>query len=487
MTFILKENRIDIATVFKEIIMSIYSFGKSKNALKVNKTTNMLEGPILPALLSFAFPLIISGVLQQLYNTADTLVVGAMGGKEALAAVGATGAIISLLINIFANFYTGCNILVARAKGTKDDVAMTRIVSTTYIVTIFIGIFLTLLAEILARPMLEWTDCPQNIIDESEKYLRIYFAGVPASMFMNFGASVIRSSGDSRSPFIYMGISGFVNVVCNVVFVLLFGDPVAAVAIATIISQYLSAAQFAIHLIKDKSATGLRPFKFEFHSTTFVKTLKLGIPSAISAGTFALTNLIIQPVVNSFGDIAISGSAASSTIEAYLYVITQAVGAGVATFMGQNIGAGKKERVKQVLIKGYAFNITAMAIFTAVVLSLGKILLGCFIPGETEAIEFGFLRLCMIVGASVINSIMNVNGGALQAYGKTFLQMLSNLIGVCLFRIIWMIFLYGTVLEANPFNFLVCYPVTWSITAFTLLTVVIVLTKKYLGGKEYKL
>lgn len=453
--------------------------------VKAKKQIDMLSGPIMPSLMKFALPILLTGILQQFYSTADTLVVGAMGGKEALAAVGATGSTVSLLVTVFSSIFVGTNILVARAKGIGDEVEMRRIVSTTYIMALGIGLFLTVVGVFGSRTLLEWTDCPYHIIDESTKYLQIYFCGMIPSMFTNFAASVIRSSGDSRSPFIYLSISGLTNVVFNVIFVLISGDPVAAVALATLLSMIVSAVLFAVHIIRDKSATGLRPFKFSFHYPTFIKTVRFGIPAAISSSTFALTNFIIQPTLNSYGDVGISGSAASTSIEAYIYVITSSISASVSTFIGQNIGAGNRQRVKEVIIKSYIIGIAVMSVFSVTVLSFGRTLLGFFIPGEVEAIEFGYLRMKMIVGAAAVNAVMNVNGGTLQAYGYTFMQMISNLIGVCFFRLMWMWFIYP--LNETPFNFLICYPVTWSITAVTLFITVIVLTKKYLNGKDFKI
>ena len=450
------------------------------------KEIDMLNGPILPGLFKFALPILLSGILQQFYSTADTLVVGAMGGKEALAAVGATGSTVSLLVTVFASIFVGTNILVARAKGTGDELELKRIVSTTYIMSLSIGLFITIVGVFFSRTLLEWTDCPSHIIDDSTRYLQIYFLGMIPSMFTNFAASVIRSSGNSRSPFIYLSISGLTNVVSNVIFVLILGNPVTAVALATLLSMVVGAVLFAIHLIRDKSATGLRPFKLDFHYTIFIKTIKYGIPAAISSSCFALTNFIIQPTLNSYGDVGISGSAASTSIEAYIYVITASLSAAVSTFIGQNIGAGNKARVKEVIVKSYIIGVTVMALFSVVVLSMGRILLGFFIPGEVEAIEFGYLRMQMIVGVAAVNAVMNINGGTLQAYGYTFVQMLSNLIGVCFFRVMWMWFIYP--LDPSPFNFLICYPVTWIITALTLFVAVILLTKKYLKGeKDFKI
>lgn len=452
---------------------------------KTKREVNMLSGSIIPELLKYAFPIILTGVLQQLYSTADTLVVGSMGGKEALAAVGATGSTIGLLVTVFTNIFIGTNILVARFVGTKDEESLKKTVSTTYVMSIIFGVFLLVVGELLAVPLLNLTECPENILPGAEKYLRIYFIGIPASMFMNFGASVIRSSGDSRSPFIYMSLSGIVNVVCNVLFVLVLGDAVAAVAIATVVSMYLSAILFFVHLVKENGALKLNPFKFEFSPYIFGKTMRYGIPAAISSITFSLTNFIIQPAVNSYGDVALSGTAAACSIEAYIYVITSALGGAVGTFMGQNMGAGNRDRVKHVLITGYILNISVMAVFTAVVLGFGHELLWIFIPGETEALEFAYLRLTMIVGAAVLNGIMNINSGALQAYGYTVLQMISNLVGVCLFRIVWMWAIYPA--APSEFNLLVCYPISWGFSAVAVFVMVVILSKKYFKGKEFKI
>lgn len=450
-----------------------------------SKKADMLSGPILPGLFKFAVPIILSGLLQQLYSTADTLIVGAMGGKEALAAVGATGSTVSLLVTVFVSIFVGTDLLVARAKGNGDEDSLRKAVATTYLISLIFGIFLLVAGELLARPMMLLTGCPDNIIDRATLYLRIYFLAMPGSMFVNFASSVIRSSGNSRAPFVYLSISGFCNVLGNVILVLTIGDPVCAVAIATTLSVYISALLFFIHLVRDKSATGLKPFKLSFHAKTFGKIVRYGIPSAISSTTFTLTNLIFQPIINSYGDNGISGTSAAAAIEGYLFIITAAIGTSVATFMGQNIGAGNRERVKKVLIRGYILNISFALLFTAVALAVGRTLLGFFIPGEIEAIEFGYLRIKIVIGFSFLNAISNVNKGAMQSYGYTFVQMLTNVIGISFLSILWAIFIYP--LSPSALTFLINYPVTWVITASFLLVFVTVLTKRYLKGEDFKL
>ena len=458
---------------------------KVKKRAPLDKNVDMLSGKILPNFVKFTLPIILTGFLQQFYNTADSIVVGNFGGKEALAAVGATTQIISVLVAVFINIFIGTNILVARSKGAGDDDTLRKVVSTTYIMSLVMGIVLMIAGQLLARPLLELTKCPENIIDSSESYLRIYFLGVPASMFFNFGASVLRNSGDSRSPFIYLSISGVANVVLNIVFVLTFGNAVVSVALATVVSMYMSAIQFFIHLVRMKGACKLYPFKFKFDFQIFIKTIRYGIPSVISAASFSLTNVIIAPTINSYGDVGISGSTAAGSIESFLYAITSSFSAATSAFMGQNIGAGNKERTVKVLKTGYAIAVCSMAVFTVLIIGLGRELLYLFIPGETEAIEFGRYRMIFIMSASVMNGIMNINAGAIQSYGYTTLQMLSNLIGVCLFRIGWMTLVYPQ--SPSPTMLWICYPVSWTLTALVLLAIVIVMTKKYLKGKNFRI
>ena len=452
---------------------------------KAGSRERILTGPILSTMLVFAFPIIMTSVLQQLYNTADTLIVGIVGGKEALSAVGASGSIISLCINVFVSIFTGTNILVARHTGDKDDDAIRRVVSTTYLLSIAMGAAIMIFGLFNARALLEYTECPPEILDEATKYLTIYFLAVPGSMIVNFGASVIRSSGDSRTPFIFLSVSGALNVLFNVIFVIIFGNPVTSVAVATALSIYVDAALFIIYLLRADGAKRLYPFKLKFDGAIFVKTIRYGIPSAIATACFAITNFIIQPAINAFGTDGISGMSAAASIESYVFLVGGAVGTTVCTFMGQNIGAGNRERVKLILKRAYVMNCSVILTLSLLTLLVAKPLLGLFIPGETAAIEFGYLRLKLCLGAAVMQGVMNVNNGALQAYGYTSILMVSNLIGVCLFRILWMTYVYP--LDRSPLNFLVCYPVSWTFSAAAMFTIVMLLTRKYMRSGRIKI
>ena len=445
----------------------------------------MTSGKILPELIKFSIPLILTGVLQQLYNTADILVAGNFGGKAALAAVGATTSLINILVNVFINIFIGTNILVARSVGAKDDDMLRKVVSTTYIVSLVMGVGVMVFGELLTVPLLKLTGCPDNVINGAETYMRIYLIGVPASVFMNFASSVIRNSGDSRTPFVYLSLSGLTNVVCNVFFVLITGNAVVSVAIATVVSMYLSAVLFFIYMVRMDGPCKLYPFKWDYRGVILLKTIRYGIPAVISSVSFSLTNVIIQPAINAYGDVGISASAAAASIEAFMYAINNAFMAAVVAFVGQNIGAGNRERVGKVLKTSYLTAVSVMAVFTVVMIGFGREILWFYIPGETEAIEFARLRLTVIMSAAVINGIMNVNAGALQAYGYTSLQMITNLIGVCVFRVIWMLVIYP--LSVTPLMLWICYPISWVTTCAAMFIIVMVLTRKYVKGKDFKL
>ena len=457
-------------------------------AVKVKKQKqeiDMLEGSIVKNLIRFVIPIIFTGVLQNLYNTADAIVVGNFGGSLAVSAVGASSSSIGVVVNVVLSIFIGMNILLARQLGADDKESAKRTAGTGYVASLILGVVIFIIGQLVTPLLLKITACPGDVRSGAEIYLRIYFCGVPALMFNNYAASVLRMSGDSRSPFIYFSISGVANVVFNLAFVLVFGEPVVGVALATILSMYISTVQFASHLIRMDGPCKLHPFKLQLHFPTLLKIVRYGIPSCISSATFSLTNLIIQPAINVFDKIGISGNYASGCIESYLYSFTNAFNTGVVSFMGQNIGAGNKERTVKVLKTAYLVVIALMAVYTAIVLTFGRQLLWLFIPGEEEAIRFGQLRLTFIMSAAVINGIMNVNAGALQAYGFTIGQMMSNLIGVCLFRVIWMFVIYP--MNRVPWLLWLCYPVSWVLTAVGVFVMVVILTKKYLKGKQFKL
>jgi len=445
----------------------------------------MLEGNLYKSILSFAFPLILAGVLQQLYNAADIAIVGQFAGREAVAAVGATTTTISLLVVVSTNIATGFNILLARAMGAKDDEKIKSAVGTAFLFSIGLSLAVMVAGILLSKPLLRLTDCPENIFKDATTYMRIYMLGVPASMFYNFMSSVLRISGDSRRPFIYLATSGIANVVLNVVFVLAFGLPVVGVAVATVVAQYLSAGMLFIRLVRLEDATRLDLRNIKFDLDSLGKIVRYGIPSAISNATFSASNMMIQSAINAFGDVGISANTASASIESFVFTITGTFVVAVSAFVGQNLGAGNRKRVSDIMRVSYAICAAMTLVISALGIIFGKGLLSLYLPNDTAAVDFGYVRLCYIMGAMIFNALSSVTVGAMQAFGYTTVQMLSNIIGVCGFRFVWMLAFYP--LDPTPEMLYVCYPVSWGLTlAFNFIFTLVIL-RRYKKGADFRL
>jgi len=445
----------------------------------------MLEGNLYKSILSFAFPLILAGVLQQLYNAADIAIVGQFAGREAVAAVGATTTTISLLVVVSTNIATGFNILLARAMGAKDDEKIKSAVGTAFLFSIGLSLAVMVAGILLSKPLLRLTDCPENIFKAATTYMRIYMLGVPASMFYNFMSSVLRISGDSRRPFIYLATSGIANVVLNVVFVLAFGLPVVGVAVATVVAQYLSAGMLFIRLVRLEDATRLDLRNIKFDLDSLGKIVRYGIPSAISNATFSASNMMIQSAINAFGDVGISANTASASIESFVFTITGTFVVAVSAFVGQNLGAGNRKRVSDIMRVSYAICAAMTLVISALGIIFGKGLLSLYLPNDTAAVDFGYVRLCYIMGAMIFNALSSVTVGAMQAFGYTTVQMLSNIIGVCGFRFVWMLAFYP--LDPTPEMLYVCYPVSWGLTlAFNFIFTLVIL-RRYKKGADFRL
>ena len=446
---------------------------------------NILEGAITPSIISFTAPLVLAAVLQTLYHAADIMVVGNFAGKSAVVAVGATTSITNLLLTGIMNIAVGTNILLSRAFGAKDKKGIREIIDTTFIFALCLGVAILVLGEVLATPLLKITGCPDDVMPGALTYMGIYLLCVPATVFYNYMSTVLRVNGDTVRPFIYLTVSGLANVVFNLFFVLVLKITVAGVAIATVISSYLSAALLFIRLLRVDEDLRLRLRGLTFSFDVLKKIIRYGVPSAISASTFSITNVQIQSAINSFGQIGISGNTAAQTIEGVLYNFTGSFNVAASTFVGQCIGAGNRERAIKVQKHAYALSVGSSIVISAIMLIFGEFLLGMFIPGEVEAIEFGMIRSRFIMSVAFFNAASAVSGGVLQAYGYTTFQMLTNLGITCGFRVIWMLFIYP--LLPTPEMLYICYPITWIGAALILLCAVLRLNKRYKRGEEFRL
>ena len=443
---------------------------------------DMISGPIVKSTVSYTIPIILSNMLANLYNAVDIAVVGNLSDTSSVASVGATATIIGLLVNIFISLGTGYSVILANAMGQNDSVRIGRVIRTGYTFSLILGVAVAFFGVIFSTPMLRVTECPEEIIGGASLYMKIYMLSVPASMFCNFNAGIIRLKGDTVRPFIYGAISGAVNIVMNIVLVLVTGEAVASVAWATVIANYVTAALFLVRLMRLEAPYKLNPFKLEINGDVLRKIIVYGVPSMISSATFSVTNIQVQTAINGFSAVGISGNTAAITIEAFIFSITNSVSGTLSAFVGQCIGADKRERVMQIIKKSYFIWGVIGAFVSVLVLLFGKNLLGFIIPGETEAIAFGEIRLRYIAIAAIVHALINVNHGALQGFGKTLNIMIVNIIGVCGFRLFWMLVIFP--LSPTAHTLYMCYPISYLLILMVGIFMVTRTVKKYKRGDK---
>ncbi|NMB97331.1 MAG: MATE family efflux transporter, partial [Clostridiaceae bacterium] len=428
-----------------------------------NNEVDMSSGSLLKKIIVFSIPLMLSGILQLLYNAADTIVVGRYAGSTALAAVGSTGSLINLIINLFMGLSVGTSVLVAQYYGARDKKNVSEVVHTAIGASVIFGIITSIIGISMARLFLQAMGTPEEVIKHSTLYMRIYFAGMPASMVYNFGSSILRAIGDTKRPLVFLSISGIVNVVLNLIFVIVFGMGVAGVAIATIIAQIISAVLIILCLIKIDGCYRLKIHEIKIYRDKLVKIMKIGIPAGLQSSIFSLSNVIIQSSVNSFGKLAMAGNTAGSNIDGLIYIATNSFYHSSLAFTGQNVGAKKYERIGRVL--GICIFLATAVGFSLGMLSyvFGKNLLSIYSPNDAQVIEYGMIRL-RIMGLTYFTcGIMEVIVGSLRGMGVSLIPMFVTVIGVCGVRIGWIytVFAMNRTLEVLYMS----YPASWVATA----------------------
>ena len=433
---------------------------KEKNGYQID----MCNGPLAGKLLLFALPLILSSLLQLLFNAADVVVVGRYVGKEALAAVGSTSSLINLLVNLFVGFSVGTNVVVARdlGAGRGDDVR--RSVHTSITMALFSGAVLLVAGVLLCRQMLEWMSSPADVIDLSTLYLRIYFLGMPANMLYNFGAAILRAQGDTRRPLYFLTIAGVVNVVLNLFFVIVVQMSVAGVALATIISQYISATLVLLCLMRDKGILHVELRSLCFDLRVVKRILQVGLPAGFQGVVFSISNVVIQSSINGFGSTAIvAGSAAAANIEGFVYVGMNAFYQTAITFTSQNYGACKCDRVNRIMLLCLSFSATVGLIMGWGAVLLGHPLASIYAPGDEEVIAQAILRMKITCTTYFLCGLMDTQVGVLRGLGYSVLPMVASLVGACGLRLLWVVTIFQ--LYKTPTMLFISYPVSWAITA----------------------
>lgn len=427
-----------------------------------NYEMDMTAGSILPKILLFSVPLILSSILQLMFNAADLIVVGKFDGQNALAAVGSTGALINLIVNLFLGLSVGANVVIARYIGAGNYKEASEAVHTSVAVSVLGGIVLAVFGYFLAGTLLVWMDSPERVLPLATAYMEIYFIGMPFNMLYNFGSAVLRSVGDTRRPLIYLAIAGVVNVVLNLVFVILFGMGVRGVALATIISQGISAVLVLLCLIRSHGAIHVELRRLRVVPKQVVELARIGVPAGLQGVFFSLSNVLIQSTVNGFGEIVVAGNTVSSNIEGFIYVAMNALHQAAITFTSQNVGARMYRRVRKVCVRS-VMAVTAIGLFLGLVaLMFQGFFLGIY-SDDAEVIAAAEIRLRIIAPTYFLCGIMDVLCGAMRGLGSTILPMVVSLLGACAFRILW---IYTVLPFDHSLTMLyISYPVSWIITA----------------------
>lgn len=425
-----------------------------------NPELDMSERSLFSQILIFAIPIMAMNILQLLFNAADMIVVGRFAGSEALAAVGATGSLINLIVNLFMGLSVGSTVIVAQDYGARDYSGVSSTIHTSFAISTIGGIIVMILGLSLCEPLLLRMGTPENIIHLSVLYMRIYFVGIPASMIYNFAAAILRATGDSRRPMYFLTIAGIINVILNMIFVIKFKMSVAGVAWATVISQY---ASLVLILISFLQAEGSLRFEFRQLRIDFKKLksiVRIGLPAGLQGLLFSISNVLIQSAVNSFGSVMIAASSAASNVEGFIGTTMNAYYNAAITFTGQSMGARNYDRIDDI-----AKVCTALVFATWIILGSGIFLLGEYLLGfyttDPQVIALGMVRLKVIIVAYFTCGTMNVFPGLTRGMGYSILPMLSTLIGACLMRIVWLV----TVFKWYPtvIGLFACYPVTWAL------------------------
>lgn len=441
-------------------------FNKRGDLMKKSRNIDMLHGPMVFKILLFALPLALSSILQLLFNAADTIVVGQFAGSQALAAVGSNGALINLIVNVFMGLSIGANVIVARFRGQGNDIQINKAVHTSILLSVICGVFLAFVGFFLAPAMLHLMGTPDDVIELSSLYLKIYFIGMPFLMLYNFGAAILRSIGDTKRPLYYLTVAGIVNVVLNLVFVIIFNMSVDGVAIATVISEIISSLLVVRTLMHESGPLKLEFSKLAIDRRSLIEIAKVGLPAGLQGCVFSLSNVVIQSSINSFGSIVVAGNSAAANVEGFIYVTMNSFHQSAVTFSSQNYGAKQYHRCDRALMISGGFAASIGTLIGFIFIFLGKPLLGLY-TNDPLVIEAGLVRMNYLFKFQFLNGGMDVMVGGLRGIGYSVLPTIISLSGACILRLIWV----ATIFKAIPTisTLYLVYPVSWGITLTALI------------------
>lgn len=430
-----------------------------------SRDIDMLHGPIWNKIPLFALPVAATAILGQLFNAADLIVVGNFSGEQSTAAVAAVGAnspIIGLLVNLFMGLALGANVVIAHAVGRGDGVGVCKAVHTAVALSLLGGAAFGLLGEIISKPLLSLLNVPDDVLPLAVLYLRIYLAGLPVILLYNFEAAIFRSIGETKTPLAVLALSGILNVILNLFFVIVMDMTVSGVAIATVVSNAVSAAALYVKLRRAKGDVRIDPKQIRIDMGSFKKILRIGLPAGIQSAVFSVANIVVQSAINSLGTVVMAASSAAYNIEIITYDILNSFSQACTTFVGQNYGAREYSRCKKTLFICLAEGIVALTVGITVILSFGKTLLSFFDPNP-EVIETGYVRLVTLMLAHYACLLYDVMSGYMRGFGISVAPAVLAMTGVCGIRLVWINFVFPLY---NTFgSIMAVYPISLSATA----------------------
>ena len=435
----------------------------SKNQIDIT------TGAIFPKLVKFAIPLILSSILQLLFNAADIIVVGRYAGDNSLAAVGSTSSLVNLLVNFFIGLGVGCNVVAANFLGAGKKKELNRTVHTTMVLSLIGGLVLTLVGVLFSRQILVLMASPEDVLPLSTLYLKVFFGGITATVVYNFGAALLRAKGDTKRPLYILLIAGLINVILNLIFVIFFKMDVAGVAFATVLSQFFSAICVIYILCHEDEEFRLDFKKLRIDREILPRIVKIGLPAGFQGMLFSFSNMIIQSSVNSFGAVMVAGNSAAQSIEGFIYISMNSFAQGTLTFAGQNMGAHKFERIKRLIVIAEFVVIVVGLVLGLTALFFGPSLLGFYSSSE-DVLEAGMLRLSVILLTYFTCGMMDCMASAIRGVGHSVMPMIVTLVGACGLRMVY-IFTFFQIPRFHTFqSIFYSYPISWVVT-FIFLTV----------------
>ncbi len=436
---------------------------------------SMLQGALVGPIFRYAIPIMFTNLLQTMFSAADMAVVGQFCGTSALAAVGATGMATTLLVYFFVGISAGGGIAVAHGLGEHDDQAVFRAVHTALPVAVLCGVFVTVVGILTAEPFLRMTNIPENTLASSLVYMRIYFAGSIFSVVYNFSAAILRAAGDSKSPLYFLIVSGITNVVLNINFVCVFDMNVAGVALATIISQAISAVLAVRTLVRRTDICKLHIRKMRIYKEQLLKILRIGIPMGVQESLFSISSIVVQSAINGFGDVVMSANTAATSIESFGYAMMNAFNHAATNFIGQNYGAKQYKRT----LKIYGICIGCVVLlgmgFAVMVITVGEHLLSLYIVDSAEALAYGSLKLLISGIPYALYGLIEVSIGALLGYGASVVSMIISVLCICGARVVWIYTVFQLPQYHSPKYLFLCYPLSWLIASLSEVTAFLII------------